>query len=186
MPILPKEPDVFPETLFDRPEGNLPTDCHWWAVYTLARREKDFMRRLRQMSIAHYGPLIKRRSRSPSGRVRHSYVPLFPGYVFLYADGDQRQRALTTNCVSRCLAIPDAAQLWHDLVQIRQLVGSEAPLSPEARIKPGMMVRIKSGSMIGTEGYVIKRHGEQRLVVAVQFLQQGVSVLLEDVQLEQI
>ncbi len=186
MPILPKEPDVYPETLFDRSEFDLPENTQWWAVYTLARREKDLMRRLRQMSIAHYGPMIKRRSRSPSGRVRHAYVPLFAGYVFLLANEEQRYQALTTNCVSRCLAIPDADQLWHDLLQIRQLIEFDAPLTPEARIEPGMMVRIKSGSMIGTEGHVIKRHGQERLVVAVQFLQQGASVLLEDVQLERI
>jgi len=186
MPILPKEPDVFPETLFEQPDFDLPEDLGAWAVYTLSRREKDLMRRLRQMSIAHYGPMIKRRSRSPSGRVRHTYVPLFPGYVFLFATEEQRQRALTTNCISRCLPIPEPAELWRDLIQIRRLIGSDAPLSPEARIEPGMMVRIKSGSMVGTEGHVIKRHGQERLVVAVRFLQQGASVLLEDVQVEQI
>ena len=186
MPILPREPDVYPESLLEKSNPELPADMQWWAVYTLARREKDLMRRLRQMSITHYGPLIKRRRRSPSGRVRHSYVPLFPGYVFLCANEEQRQLALTTNCVSRCLSIPDVVQLWRDLKQIHRLINTDAPLTPEARIEPGMMVRIKSGSMIGTEGHVIKRHGQERLVVAVQFLQQGASVLLEDVQLERI
>jgi transcriptional antiterminator RfaH len=186
VPILPKEPDVYPDTLLADCEAAAPDGREWFAIYTIARREKDFMRRLRQMAIPHYGPLIKRRSRSPSGRVRHSYVPLFPGYVFLLADAEQRQQAYTTNCISRCLPIPDVAQLVHDLRQIQGLIQLDAPLTPEARIQPGMLVRIKSGSMAGTEGTVIKRHGHERLVVAVTFLQQGASVLLEDVQLERL
>ena len=185
MPILAKEPDLFPENLLSE-EGQSTVDSKWWAVYTIARREKDFMRRLRQMSIPHYGPLVQRRYRSPNGRMRHSYIPLFPGYVFLFAEEDQRHQAFTSNCISSCLSIPDSELLVRDLRQLNGLIESEAPLTPEARIEPGMAVRVKSGSMAGTEGYVIKRHGEQRLVVAVQFLQQGASVLLEDVQLERI
>jgi hypothetical protein len=36
------------------------------------------------------------------------------------------------------------------------------------------------------EGVVVKRRGEQRLVVAVRFLNQGASIELEDVDLERI
>ena len=186
MPILAQEPDVYPEGLFVDDDFEPADESHWWAVYTLSRREKDLMRRLRAFEISHYGPMIKRRRRSPSGRIRITHVPLFAGYVFLLANEEQRHQALTTNCISRCLPIPDADQLWHDLRQISRLVEGKAQLTPEARIEPGMAVRIKSGSMAGTEGYVVKRHGQQRLVVAVRFLQQGASVLMEDVQVERI
>ena len=186
MPILSQEPDVYPDTLLTDEPIVCPSDSRWWAIYTLARREKDLMRRLRQMSIPHYGALVKRRYRSPSGRLRHSYVPLFQGYVFVLADAEQRQQAFSTNCISQCLPVPNGDQFVFDLRQIKRLIDADAPLTPEARIEPGMAVRIKSGSMAGTEGYVVKRHGQERLVVAVRFLQQGASVLLEDVQLERV
>ncbi len=39
MPILPREIDLFPATLF---EDRAPTDgANWWAVHTLSRREKE-------------------------------------------------------------------------------------------------------------------------------------------------
>lgn len=186
MPILAKEPDIFPDDLLDSEPVDEVATRDWWVVYTLSRREKDFMRRLRQMEVAHYGPMIKKRNRSPGGRVRHSYVPLFPGYVFLQADEEHRQLAMTTNCISRCLPVVEVGRLQRDLHQIRQLIEVGAPLTPESRLEPGMPVRIKSGHMAGIEGYVIKRHGQQRLVVAVQFLQQGASLLLEDFQVEAI
>jgi hypothetical protein len=45
---------------------------------------------------------------------------------------------------------------------------------------------VKSGALLGLEGTVIKRRGTERLLVIVQFLQQGASVELEDYQVERI
>jgi transcriptional antiterminator RfaH len=47
-------------------------------------------------------------------------------------------------------------------------------------------VRVRTGPLRGFEGQVMRRHGSQRLVVAVRFLNQGASVELEDVDLETI
>ena len=38
--------------------------------------------------------------------------------------------------------------------------------------------------MAGLEGTVIKRHGETRLLVSVDFLQKGASVAIDDFQVE--
>ncbi len=185
MPILPQEPDIWPENLFAEEAVNTDAGT-WWALHTLPRREKDLMRRLRRMEIPFYGPMVKRRSRSPGGRSRTSYVPLFAGYVFLFGSEEQRYQSLTTNCVSRCLEVRDGRQLAQDLSQIRQLISSEAPLTPEARIEAGMRIRVRSGPLMGLEGVVIKRRGAERLLVVVHFLQQGASVQLEDYQVERI
>lgn len=185
MPILPAEPDIFPEELLSA-EAPEATESQWFALYTLSRREKELMRRLRALGVPHYGPLIKKKSRSPSGRVRESFVPLFAGYVFLNGTSQHRLQALTTNCVSRCLEVKDGARLAHDLRQIRQLISSDAPLTAESRLEAGQRVRVRSGSMMGLEGQVVRRRGRDWLVVAVEFLQQGASVLLEDFQVEPV
>jgi transcription antitermination factor NusG len=185
MPILPREPDLYPAQLLESTaEAPAPPDAEWWAMYTLARREKELMRRLRGLEVPHYAPLVPKRTRSPGGRVRASYMPLFAGYVFVRADRQQRQLALSTNCISRCLEVPDSRQLVHDLQQIHRLIELDAPLTIEARIEPGRRVRVRSGPMAGLEGTVMKRRGKEWLVVAVEFLQQGASVLLEDFQVE--
>jgi transcriptional antiterminator RfaH len=183
MPILPREDDMFPETLL---EAEPTPEQKWWALYTLARREKDLMRRLRGMSICFYAPLAARRSRSPAGRIRVSHVPLFPGYVFLCGGEDDRHAAFSTGCVSRSLPVADRHGLVQDLRQIWRLIESNAPLTPEARLQPGMPVRVRNGPLAGMEGVVIKRRGTDRLLVAVRFLQQGASVSLEDYQVESL
>ncbi len=185
MPLLAREPDIYPDQLLDgasEPADNAP----WWALYTLPRREKELMRRLRAWQVPFYGPVIEQRKRSPQGRVRRAYMPLFPGYVFLCGAEDARHRALTTNCVSRCLSVGDRARLVADLRQVQRLIQAEVPLTPESRIQSGTPVRVRSGPLMGVEGVVVRRQNKERLLVAVRFLQRGASLLLEDFQVEVI
>jgi transcription antitermination factor NusG len=186
MPILPAEPDMFPADLLERAHRDGGSAGKWWALYTMARREKDLMRRLRKLEIPFYSPLVPKRNRSAAGRVRISHVPLFPGYVFLQGEDEQRQRAMTTNCVSQCLPVRDAADLVRDLTQVRRLIEADMPLLPEDHLEAGMRVRIRSGSLAGLEGVIIRRRGQDRLLVAVEFLQRGASVQLEDFDVERI
>ncbi len=185
MPILPKEPDTFPAELFTSPAIQA-AGTDWWAAYTLSRREKELLRRLRVLNIPHYCPTVTKKWRSPAGRVRTSQIPLFPGYVFMQADADQRQSAIKTNCISRTLPVSNSQELLADLGQIWQLIESEVALTQESRIQPGQSVRVISGPLQGVEGTVIRREGREHLLVSVQFLQQGASVLIEDFQVESI
>jgi len=193
MPILPKQPDLFPNDLFERlGEGETlltPSAVEgrrWLVYYTIARREKDLMRKLEAAEIPFFGPLIRRRLRSPGGRTRESFVPLFPGYVFSWADDDQRRAALATNTIARWIPVGDERMLVDDLRAVRRLIECDQPLTPEARLEPGQAVRVRSGPLKGIEGMVISRRGVERLLVAVRFLNQGASIELEDVDLEPI
>jgi transcription antitermination factor NusG len=186
MPILAREQDVYPLELFDRFLTGDLENRQWYALYTLSRREKDLMRRLRAMKVAHCSPLISRRTRSPQGRIRTSYVTLFPNYVFLCGNEFQRYDALTTNCVSRDVKVVNGIELATDLQRICRLIECGHPLTPEARLQKGTPVRVQSGPFAGFEGTVLRRENETRLLVAVRFTQQGASVLLEDCQLERL
>jgi hypothetical protein len=190
MPILPRQPDIFPAWLLDERAGAVDAEdggtprSGWVAFYTLSRREKDLMRKLHAARIPYYAPLIRRRLRSPGGRTRVSYVPIFPGYAFALIDEDQRRVALATNTIARWLPIPDPAAFVADLRNIKRLIDTEKPLTPEARLEPGQPVRVRSGPLCGMEGVVVRRRGGDRLVIAVRFLNQGASIELEDVDLE--
>lgn len=186
MPILPRQRDLFPADLLDAASPTGDGMARWVAFYTLSRREKDLMRKLDAAEVPFYAPVIKRRLRSAGGRVRDSYVPLFAGYVFSRVDDDQRRAALATNTIARWLPIVDEVSLVADLRAIKRLIDADQPLAPEARIEAGRQVRVVSGPLRGIEGTVVRRQGTQRLVVAVQLLNQGASVELEDVDLEAI
>jgi transcription antitermination factor NusG len=184
MPTRPAEPDLFPVDLLDRDDWASDSDCRWWALYTRSRCEKELMRRLRALEVPFYGPTIEKRFRSPGGRICKSFLPLFPNYVFVYGDPGQRYAALTTNCVSRDIAVADAADLANDLRQLRQVIQTGRSIMPESRIEPGERVRIRFGPLAGQEGIILRRRGETRLLVAVRFLQQGASVQLDECDVE--
>ena len=118
-------------------------------------------------------------------RVR-SYIPLFTGYVFLFGTEADRIRALATNRVARILPVADQEELRNDLRQVHHLIESDAPLTIERRLMPGRRVRVIAGAMAGLEGKVTARRSGCRLFVAVNMLQQGVSVAIDDYMLEPI
>lgn len=184
MPILGKEPSIFPEDLLDA-ESSLGRERRWQVVYTKARQEKALARELLQRGIPFYLPLIAKEGISRGRRIA-SHMPLFTGYVFLLGSEDERLSTLQTNRISRILEVDDADSLLHDLWQIRQLIESGAPLTAESRLVPGDRVRVKHGPFAGLEGVVLQRRGKTRLLVAVNFLQQGASVAVDDFYLEPI
>ncbi len=178
MPILEKEPSVFPDDLLELDSAQ-ENGRQWWAVYTKARQEKSLARDLLGFKIPFYLPLVSKKLLVRNRRV-HSHVPIFGGYVFLYGSEEERVRSLRTNRISRILPVPDQIQLRHDLQQVWRLIESNAPLTVESRLAPGRRVRIRAGAMAGLEGTVIARRREVRLLIAVTFLQQGVSVEIDD------
>lgn len=184
MPILGREDDIFPADLLENQELLNDPDLQWWCIYTLSRREKDLMRKLSSLKIAHYGPVIPKRYRSPNGRLRTSFIPLFPNYVFMLGSRDDRQQAMTTNCISKCDPIQDQQRLVADLTQIHNVVVAGIALTPEARLEKGNRVRVKSGPFGGYEGIVVRREGKTRLLLSIQFLEQGVSMEMDEGVLE--
>jgi len=184
MPILTEEPSLYPETLLDEPPCE-SSERRWWVLYTKARQEKAISRELLGYQIPFYLPLVRKTS-VIRGRQVSSFIPLFLGYVFLFGSEEERVRSLTTNRISRILTVDDGGCLVHDLRQLRQLIVSDAPLTVESRLVPGDRVRVRHGPFVGLEGTVLRRRGKTRLLVAVNFLQQGASVEVDDFLLEPI
>ncbi len=183
MPILAKEPEIYPDNLledtFDR-----DVDQGWFAMYTLARHEKELVRQLRQKKIAHYLPLAPQRKRSPAGRIRVSYAPLFTGYVFVCGTEVQRYEAVCTGCISRCLNVTEPELLVEDLQRIRLLTLNGDDVRPEPKPLVGRRALLKRGSMKGSVGTVTKVDSSFRLTVLVRFMQQGASVLIDEADVE--
>jgi transcription antitermination factor NusG len=182
MPILKEEPSLFPESLLDAPVPGAALR-RWLVLYTKSRQEKSLARELLKYRVPFYLPLVRKTNVS-RGRRRTSLVPLFAGYVFLYASEDERVRGLTTGRISRILEVEDVEQFVFDLRQLRKLISSDAPLTVESRLTEGQRVRVRHGAFADLEGIVLKRRGKTRLLVSINFLQQGASVEIDDFLLE--
>ena len=86
----------------------------------------------------------------------------------------------------RIIDVPDPDCLVDDLQRLHRLILADAPLTIESRLTAGDQVRVRSGVFQGIDGRVLERRGKARLLVAIDFLQKGASVELDDCILEPI
>jgi len=187
MPILPVEPCMYPEDLLrtDEPgEVEADSERRWWCLHTKPRQEKAAARYLLNRRIEHYLPQGLREGRTPGGRRVRSMVPLFDGYVFLRGDEHERVEALQGGQLVRVLEVADQRGLIADLRQIHQLISSGLPIASEPTHPVGSRVRIRDGPLAGLVGMVVRRARRDQFVAIVRFLNRGVSVDLEDWQVE--
>ena len=184
MPILSAETSVYPENLLTEVAPVEAVEVRkWYGVYTMARQEKALARQLVSMEVPFYLPLVPKNNLIRGRRVQ-SQIPLFGGYIFVYGSDEERVKSLTTNRVSTILNVENQKQLTHDLRQVSALIEVGAPLTLERRLTAGDPVRIKTGPMQGLEGEIVRRRGQTKLLVSVKMLQQGVSIEIDDFQLE--
>jgi transcriptional antiterminator NusG len=128
--------------------------------------------------VPFFLPLFHKQWRA-SGRMQSSYLPLFPGYIFLRGDGSARVEALTTNLVVNVLPVADQVGLYTDLTRVHHLMEFGSALTPEHHLEPGTIVEITAGPLTGLEGRVLRRGKKLHFFIEVQLLQQGVSVEID-------
>jgi len=186
MPILPAEPDFHPPGLWDDPAtiATEKPDARWWCLHAKPRQEKAIARDLRRDGLTFYLPQAIQETRTPKGRKVRSLIPLFPGYVFLYGDWNDRGSALKGNRLVAVIQVDDQKALERDLRQIQRMLGSGLPIEAEPEIAAGSLVRIKGGPLAGLEGRVIQRVNGHHFVAAVRFLGRGARVQLRDWEVE--
>jgi transcriptional antiterminator RfaH len=189
MPILPAEPDYYPQNLWEgphsAPEPDKP-DAVWWCLHIKPRQEKATARDLFKAQVCYYLPQVKRETRTPQGRKIQSVVPLFAGYMFLKGDHQDRLLALRANRLVAVLEVADQESLTRDLRQIHTMLGSGLPVFEEPTVPVGATVRIVTGPLTGMVGKVIRRAKRDQFVAIVHFLGRGATVELEDWQVERV
>jgi transcriptional antiterminator RfaH len=184
MPILPAEPDIFPDDLWQGEVGGLDPQRPWWCLHTKPRQEKATARHLRGLGLTHYLPQVVQEGRTPGGRAIRSVLPLFTGYLFFQGDDRQRIEALKGNRLVGVLNVADQEALIGDLRQVHQMLASGLAVVPEPFHPVGARVRILSGPLAGMVGTVVRRDRRDRFVAVVRFLGRGATVDLQDWQVE--
>ncbi len=183
MPVLALEPMVNPEDIFSGPPRNAEGD--WWVLHVKPRQEKSLSRDLANLGIGYFLPLVRNIIRSRK-RVLHSYLPLFPGYLFLFGSPEDRIKSFNTRRVVRTLEVANQDQIWHDLSQVNRLLQTGMQVTPEKELRAGNVIEISSGPLAGLRGKILRSVSGNRFVVQVDFIQQGASILFQDADLRTI
>jgi transcriptional antiterminator RfaH len=157
----------------------------WWLAHTRPRQEKAAANALFSRSVGYYLPLVTRKSLL-RGRTRTARIPLFPGYIFIFGNDENRLIALKTNRLLTIDKVPDGDCLRGQLLTFAELIAAGAPLVREARLVAGERVRIRSGLFQGVEGVILRRNGKTELLIGIDFLGQGASIEVEDCNTEPV
>ena len=163
-----------------------PNTYLWHAVYVKSRAEKKAQLELQILEIETFLPL-QRKLRQWSDRKKWVETPLISGYLFVRASRKEYDRVLQSNYVvsyvrfeSKAAIVPDNQIEYLKLM----LTQENTPIEiTRDKLKPGQMIEVISGPMIGLRGKLQKMKGKNK--VAVELEQLGYSALVE-IQVEDI
>ena len=158
----------------------------WYAVHTRSRHEKQVDLFLSERGVETFLPLVHTLSRRRD-RKKYVDIPLFPGYLFDYAEKERLYDVKFTRGVTRIIGtdidaptpIPDK-----QILDIKSIMETEVQLDPFPYLKKGRMVRVKSGPLKGLEGILVERKGHYKLVIQIDLLQKGAAaeVYISDIE----
>jgi transcription antitermination factor NusG len=157
----------------------------WFAAYTAPRHEKFVQAQLTAKQIQSFLPVYSAVRRWKNGVRREIQHPLFPGYIFVCLDVNERLPVMQTAGVVYIVG-NGASPLPVDDQEMHALrAGSQhASLSPHPPVSEGDTVCITSGPFKGVRGRVQGAGGNLKFVVTIQLIQRCFAIDVHACDLE--
>lgn len=157
----------------------------WFVLHVKPRTEKKVMDYIRTYGYFGYLPMYQKVTRVQRRKVRR-LLPCFPCYVFTKLYPEERITLLKTNLIVNTIPVPRPRKMIHQLRQISRASRAMPELKPANMCQVGDYVRVISGPMYGTEGYVVRKGREASLCLNVEILGAAVEVSVSTCDLEKI
>ena len=148
---------------------------NWQVLHLRPRCEKKLAEFCKLQNLDHYLPL-RRETKIYQRRKVTVDKPVFPGYIFVCFDSEERLSLLKTNNIVRVLAPPPQEQLVFELNQIRGALSVDPSLGACNALTRGRRVRITGGPFMGIEGMVDKVKNATTVRLNVDMIGQAVSM----------
>jgi transcription antitermination factor NusG len=158
---------------------------NWLAAYTKSRHETAVARQLEAKAVPFLLPTYVKSSRW-SDRIKQVPAPLFPSYVFVNVNDEERVRVLqTVGVVSFVSMAGRPSTLCEDEVKLLQECAAHPQVfEPHPFLCVGQRVRVKHGPFAGREGVLTFKKNSARLVISVEQLMRSVSVEIAGADVE--
>lgn len=159
----------------------------WYAVHTSSRHEQKVAIQLQGKGIEHLLPVYQETHRWHDRRV-NLQLPLFPGYLFVRIISGQRLDVLKVPGVSKLVGFQSGPVPIDDaeISALRTGVSSGISLQPHPFLKTGSRVRVRTGSLRGLQGILVRKKDETRIVISVNLIMQSVSMEIDASEVEPI
>ena len=159
----------------------------WYVLHVKPRTEKKTALFLSKYGYFCHLPLYVKVTKVQRRKVRRE-LPVFPGYVFTRLLPEERLKMLMTNLIVRTIEITNPRQAIHQLRQVKNASRrtTEQLRTMSSVFSSGDYVRVISGPLRGTEGYVKYDGGRASLCLNVEILGQSVEVAISPEDVEKI
>ena len=170
---------------FDESLDDVQAQRIWYVLHVKPRTEKKVMLYLERYRGFRYLPLVLKVTKVQRRKVRR-YIPVFPGYVFSRLSPEDRIEMLKTNLIVRTISVPNPREMIHQLRQIEHAARHVTNLRRVNPFKEGDYVRVVSGPLYGTEGYVRREGANAMICLNVEILGAAVELAVSSENLEKI
>jgi transcription antitermination factor NusG len=159
----------------------------WFAVVTTPQHEKAAFRYLDVNGIETFLPTYES-SRVWKNRQKVTLeLPLFPTYLFVRIDQEERTRVLRTPGVRQLVGNSrEPLSVADREIEFLRTSLLEKKAEPHAGLIAGQRVRVKSGPMQGVEGWLVRKSSGWRFILTVQLIHHQVAVEVDASMLEPI
>ncbi len=167
---------------------NPPLDeSRWYALQTRSRHEKMVTRQLEERGVEAFLPLITE-TRRWSDRKKLVQFPLFPGYTFvrLVYEPDARLSVLRIDGVVGFVGMHGQGNPipQEQIESVQAILKSDIPFAAHPYLKIGQRVRIRGGSLEGTEGILEGHKSDGMLVISIDLIQRSLAIRLHGYDVE--
>ena len=158
---------------------------NWLAAYTRARHETAVARQLEAKEVPFLLPTCVKSSQW-SDRRKRVLVPLFPSYVFVHVNDEERARVLQTGGVVSFVSMAGRPSLLseEDVMLLQECAARPQVFEPHPFLCVGQRVKVKHGPFAGWEGVLSFKKHSARLVISLDQIMRSVSVELAGADVE--
>jgi transcription antitermination factor NusG len=159
----------------------------WYAVFTIPQHEKSVAKHLGMREIESFLPTYESvRTWKNRQRVKID-LPLFPTYVFVHIDSEQRGLVLQSPGVLQIVGSSKESIPVHDSeIELLRSGACRARVEPFHDLVIGERVRIKSGIMQGIEGTLVRKCDGMRFVLNLKMINQNAAIKIDADELESV
>jgi transcriptional antiterminator RfaH len=162
---------------------NSSLNLDWYILYTYPQYERKVHKSLQLKNFNSFLP-VQTIVKQWSDRKKRVEIPLFPNYVFVQTDRNERFKVLDFHGVSRFIAFNGQPVTIDDkeIQKIKSMM-SISDLSTEENLILGDRVILENGIFKGLEGVIYRKNGRTRFGVHISAINQVISVDASTIQL---
>ncbi len=157
----------------------------WYVTYTCSRYERTVVEQMERRGLQCFLPTY-RSVRRWKDRRKEISMPLFPGYVFVNLDLQERRKVLEIAGVVQIVSFngKPAALPAEEIEHLRCTLSRDCRMEPHPYLKTGCRVQVRSGPLAGLEGILVRRKDRYRLVLSVDLIMRSMAVEVEEADVE--